>query len=338
MPLEDVLPFIGGSPNAATQALQGTPDQAAVADIAKRLGFPEDTIDRYGDVLGARERRFSDFARDFATGFVQNDPEAATRVKTQVRDQFNQAVDRKVRMAREKKRADIEEAQFMVNSIKSAQELGGANGTGLLRDIFKQAGVEPVPSVMKMMANRDEFNQDMLNQLADMVDKGVFTADEVKGLGANPKNYLDFHKAVRALIAEKRTTDAKLLQMENLQGQIRDRQQRNANPPMNVMINEELEAREVDPQNNVHLVFQGMTKEEVQNIGVRARARAENPFAGLISEALPKGPTRSTTEGVTRVGRGGIKQVKTARGFKKKVVAPQITKIERLPDTVTEGE
>lgn len=346
MPIEDVLPYIGGPADAGEQAIQGTPLQAQTASIAKGLGFSDEVIDRYGDAIGARPRRTSDFLRDFATGFIQNDPEAATRIKTQVRDQFNQQVERKLRIARQKKEEDRQQALFLLDAVKKSQAVGGANGAALLKDIYKQAGMEPTPSIMKMMTDRDQWNQEILEEMEDMVTKGVITTDDFKSIATNPSAYLDLYGALQKVRAQKMKTNKDLLDIEKKKADLYRTQRRNMYPGEKEMIAEELALRdELGPQANRWPAFYGVPTEELQDRFMAAGG--EDPIPALLMEKfretgmLPE-RQRSTTEGVVKIrpnARGlGPQKPKTSIGGlaapRAKTGAENILSITPMPDTV----
>jgi len=183
MPIRDVLPYLAGSPDAGVQAIQGTPLQADTATVAKGLGFPEGMIDRYGDVIGTRPRRKSDYLRDFALGMATNDPLASTKMATQVQQQYNQALDRQIKIAREQEQADREKANFLWEAIANARKFGGKHSKKMMVEGLKMGGVEPSQTMLDVMTDLDTVTESVFAKLRE----GNTSAAEVEAMITDPQ-------------------------------------------------------------------------------------------------------------------------------------------------------
>lgn len=107
MGLADIREFLskGAGFISGAGAVDQSPQQAETEKVIKQLGFPEEMIDRFGDTLGTRKRRLSDFARDAALGFINDDPSAGMKLRQQVADRVGEALNR------QRERADQDEAK-----------------------------------------------------------------------------------------------------------------------------------------------------------------------------------------------------------------------------------
>jgi hypothetical protein len=187
MGLGDIANFL----TRGAEAQQGqTPSQAATDKIAKGLGFPETLTDRFGDVIGTRKRRFSDFVRDAAiAGAAGGDPTAVLKMHNQVADNYAAAVERQRERAEqeeEKRRSDNDE---MMNIMQLAREHGrnGGNAVAAFKQLSKEAGVEASPLLAKILTDEQQIRDEDFARINEALEQG----GNLKDIVVNSKEGLE---------------------------------------------------------------------------------------------------------------------------------------------------
>lgn len=105
--------------------------------------------------------------RDFALGVFQNDPMASVNVGMKVQEQFNQAVDRQIRLQREKDRADREKAEFIWTAIGKARQFGGKHSKKLMKESMAQLGIDMPQFALDVLTDHDETTTEIMEKIRE---------------------------------------------------------------------------------------------------------------------------------------------------------------------------
>jgi hypothetical protein len=175
MPLEDVL-------NQAdpTDPTAGVP-QAQTEAIAKKL-LGEDGFNRFGDVVGARPATWRDALRDFTIGMTKGADTVET-LRLKQREQFQEAVYREQRAALAKAKIDADNVKSVLDTVVTVSKLPAGYRAGILKEHLQKLGVEPSPTMLKMMTDSDMIASMPIEQLYEAATRADGTIDMAK-LGA----------------------------------------------------------------------------------------------------------------------------------------------------------
>lgn len=165
--------------------------QAQTEGIARRL-LGDDLVNRYGDVIGARKPTAADVLRDFTIGFTKG-ADKADELKMKVRDTYENAYAKRQRAAIAQAQQDGEKVKTMTAAIREAAKYPGY-ATGILKEALAPLGLQPTPTVLKMMADIDLMGNTPLDELDAAADDGKGTV--VMGAAAaamgSPLNFAKF--------------------------------------------------------------------------------------------------------------------------------------------------
>jgi hypothetical protein len=135
------------------------------------MGFPDTLTDRYGDVLGTRKRRFSDFVRDAAiAGSNLNDSAAVMKMHQQVADNFAKAMDRQREIAEEEegKRRQNNQAIFDIFAVARKTQ----NPARAAKTMAKEFGIELSDEVTAILADDKQIQTADFDRIADALEDG----------------------------------------------------------------------------------------------------------------------------------------------------------------------
>jgi hypothetical protein len=170
MPLDDTIKEV---PQADTEA------------IARRL-MGDSLVDRYGDVIGARDTGVADVLRDFTIGFSQGQQkvdELHLKMQDTFRDQYNKAAERAVA----DKKLDMEKTSAAWEAVKWASEKAPRGyASGILKERLAQLGFEPTPTSLKMLADADFVAQLPKNMIDEAVANGNVNSTMLNAYFSDP--------------------------------------------------------------------------------------------------------------------------------------------------------
>jgi hypothetical protein len=145
------------------------------AAIAKQLGLSDDTIERYGDVLGIREWSAKDTMRDVALGMLSGDPTYAQKQKGQLRDDVLERRDKTIAQHLAAKREDRAQLQTFFNQYQQLFDprFPKKHRGMFLKALFKQQGADVPPEVLQLLADDEVANAGLMTALGDLVAAGT---------------------------------------------------------------------------------------------------------------------------------------------------------------------
>ena len=92
-------------------------------DQLARTQLGDSVVDRYGDVLGTRDRGFRDFLRDLATNEVSGDLTKSSQVATQVQEAFAKGVQRSIENDRAARTEATQRLDTWFQGVTKAQKI-----------------------------------------------------------------------------------------------------------------------------------------------------------------------------------------------------------------------
>ncbi len=205
MPLSDVIPFMGGSVPVPEEfgggeeaaAPAATPQAAGAEEaILRRLGISDDTLAKYGDVLGTRPRGLKDVGRDFAIGLVTRDPMAASKMKADLVNSVEGRKEKARQAALAQEKENRLKAQTYVGTLiqLTKSTLSPATKREVLKEVIAtNLGVDAPAGVLKMLTESEELQQMNPQALLNAVLNGDITLEglaEVHGDSAKTMTVL----------------------------------------------------------------------------------------------------------------------------------------------------
>lgn len=164
--------------------------QAQTEGIARRL-MGDDLVNRYGDVIGARQTTAADVLRDFTIGFShgrEKVDQLHTQMQGKFRDEYNKAADRAIT----DKKLDIEKTTSAWEAIKwAAEKAPRGYATKMLKERLTALGFDPEslsPTAMKMLSDADFVAQLPKEKLDGAIANGQVDSTMLGAYASNPEN------------------------------------------------------------------------------------------------------------------------------------------------------
>lgn len=145
-----------GTPTTDPEALA----RQAENDKIARTQFSDNIVDRYGDVLQARDRGFRDFLRDLAANEISGDRTKAQQVAQQVRESLAKGLTRDLERQKAARQEALTNMAGFTDMLKEAQNIQPkAIRVAWILDRAKLHGVELNKDVAKLIAEGGELGQ-----------------------------------------------------------------------------------------------------------------------------------------------------------------------------------
>ncbi len=179
--------FLSRGPDAIDSDPNQSPIQAQTQNLIEKLGFDKEVVDRFGDQLGTRKRRFSDFARDAAIGFIENDSGAPGRLHQQVTENVAAAVleQREATERAEAERRERNQEALDIMALAREHQSQGGDGAKALMTLSKQLDIPIVPSMAALLVDEKQIPNEALSDLAE--EFGLPGGGDLTELLSNPK-------------------------------------------------------------------------------------------------------------------------------------------------------
>jgi len=130
--------------------------QAGTMAIARRLLGP-DLAQRYGDVIGAREKTVHDVARDFAIGALSGDPFKADAVKSQMVRAYNDDLRKEEAAARARDQENRAKLGAFFDGLAAVRQAPEEAQSSLLKHVMRMTtGDDPDPTTLKLLLADDK--------------------------------------------------------------------------------------------------------------------------------------------------------------------------------------
>lgn len=141
--------------------------------IAKQLGLSDETIDRYGDVLGIRAWDVKDGLRDAAMAMLSGDPAAPQKQAARMQETVNERKNQAIQQAMAAKKEDrLQLAGFVENYRKLFDpNFPPQHRVPFLKSLFRQQGIEVPPEIVKALADEEVANAGMLDFIQNLAGK-----------------------------------------------------------------------------------------------------------------------------------------------------------------------
>lgn len=291
----------GGGPSAATPDVP----QSKSKVIAERLLGPE-LAERYGDVLGLRKEKWSDFWRDFGNEFAGRGN--AERLKQRVLDQYNQKYQQERQAAAEQDQANVQKINTFVGLIRQMKDIPKGHRTGILKAALEKLDMQGSPEAVKLLADVENFDAEkvltpeMIDTLLSDSSAGIAQIADVLG---DPQAAVALKKGILQMKQTQEETRSLISRRE------REDQaaQRSAVTNIRAAAEDELTARAnglASAEQPYLQIFAGKTDDEIRAIGLqgdRAGAKAQSSLDAMLAEAMGKeGPTGAPRVTVRKKG------------------------------------
>jgi hypothetical protein len=197
--------------DATSTTPSGLPPQSDLDKVARTL-MGDDTVEKYGDVMGVRKPTWKDGLRDFALGAAAGSPAKAIEMQSQLRKQFQDQLIKARRAALVEEQQKIQTSTKLVSGIAQIAKdpaIPAKYKTGLMKDFLAGQGISAQsPSVLKMFADADAIKDVDFDELLQKASEGQIDPQEIGGIFGSPEQAIGFLKQAQQYKQSKLTASA----------------------------------------------------------------------------------------------------------------------------------
>jgi len=186
--------------------------QADSDAIARRL-LGDDLVNRYGDVIGARQPGTADVLRDFTVGFSQG-RDKVDELHLKVQEQARKAYNKQAQAAVAAKAQDNETVKTVLSAIKTVQGLPPGQRAAVLKDTLDQAGIPYSNAAIKMFTDADMLSRLPPGTLNELGTSSVISTADIAGVMGSGLNAAKFMESMAQRKRDDQTTQTMILGAE----------------------------------------------------------------------------------------------------------------------------